>query len=51
MNEMNWRDIDNMFKHYEWMCRKPPTTEELVDGILAMREITKEIFEKYGIED
>ena len=46
---MKWEDIDRKFKDYERLCRKPPTTDELGDGILKAIEDTRELFKGYDV--
>jgi len=50
VSKMNWSDIDITFRCYAWLCRKPPTTDALVLGILKAIEDTRELFKDYGIE-
>ena len=47
---MNWRDIDITFRCYALLCRKPPTTDELVSAVVKAVEDTKELFRDYKIE-
>ena len=49
VSKMEWEDIDNLFKNYERLCRKPPTTEELIDMFVRTIEETRDLFKEYKV--
>ena len=45
--EIEWETIDSAFRHYAWLCSRPPTMDALIAGIMKGVEATREIFEGY----
>ena len=47
---MEWEDIDKTFKDYERLCRRPPTTDELMKATMKAVEESRYIFDGYKIK-